>query len=211
MFHDAQCVSCHRFNAKGESVGPDLTNVSQRFQKKEILESIVYPNQVVSDQYASQIVTAGGKTYTGIVAKNADGSLTVLQSDARKVQLKADEVEDIQPCKVSAMPEGLANRLSLEQIGDLFAYLMKAPEPSIAGRGARQRAVRPVGGCGIADAGGGKGIFSQVIPAQVGILQPHQLDSRLRGNDGCADNGQPMLSPLVLRRKRSLDRYKLPI
>jgi putative heme-binding domain-containing protein len=136
VFHDAQCVNCHRFNAKGESVGPDLTNVSQRFQKKEILESIVYPNQVVSDQYASQIVTAAGKTYTGIVAKSADGSLAVLQSDGHKVNLNAGDVEGIKPSKVSAMPEGLANRLTLEQIGDLFAYLMRAPEPSVAVRGA---------------------------------------------------------------------------
>ena len=50
-------------------IGPDLTTVAQRFQRKEILESIVYPNQVVSDQYASQIVIASGKTYTGIAAK----------------------------------------------------------------------------------------------------------------------------------------------
>jgi hypothetical protein len=32
------------------------------------------------------------------------------------------------------MPEGLANRLTLEQIADLFAYLMNAPEPNVAGR-----------------------------------------------------------------------------
>ena len=68
MFHDAQCINCHRFNGTGEGIGPDLTTVAQRFQRKEILESIVYPNQVVSDQYASQIVIAGGKTYTGIAA-----------------------------------------------------------------------------------------------------------------------------------------------
>ena len=62
--------------ARASAIGPDLTTVAQRFQRKEILESIVYPNQVVSDQYASKIVTAGGKTYTGIVAKKADGGMT---------------------------------------------------------------------------------------------------------------------------------------
>ncbi len=133
VFKDGQCLNCHRFNGKGESIGPDLSTVSQRFQRKEILESIVYPNQVVSDQYASQIVTAGGKTYTGIVARNPDGGMTVLQSDGHKVELKAADVEDVKPSKVSAMPEGLANRLSLEQIADLFAFLMNAPEPSVAG------------------------------------------------------------------------------
>ncbi|MCC7475754.1 MAG: HEAT repeat domain-containing protein [Pirellulales bacterium] len=134
VFKEGQCASCHRFRGQGESIGPDLTAVAQRFQRKEILESIVYPNQVVSDQYASQVVTAGGKTYVGIVAKAADGSLTILQSDANKVQLRADEVEDVQPSKTSAMPEGLANRLTLEQMADLFALLTNAPEPNIATR-----------------------------------------------------------------------------
>jgi putative heme-binding domain-containing protein len=132
-FHDAQCINCHRFNGRGESIGPDLSTVAQRFQRKEILESIIYPNQVVSDQYGSQIVIAGGKTYTGIVARQADGSVIVLQSDSQKVHVPADEIEEINPSKSSAMPEGLLNRLSLEQVADLFAYLTNAAEP-IAGR-----------------------------------------------------------------------------
>jgi len=111
-----------------------LSTVSQRFTKKEILESIIYPNQVVSDQYASKQVIANGKTYVGIAARNADGGMTVLQSDGHKVELAADEIDDVQPTKMSAMPEGLVNRLTLEQIADLFAFLMKSPEPNVAGR-----------------------------------------------------------------------------
>jgi putative heme-binding domain-containing protein len=134
VFKDGQCVNCHRFGGKGEGIGPDLTSVAQRFQRKEILESIVYPSQVISDQYASKMVIAGGKSYTGIVARNGNGTTTVLQSDTHKVELKTSEIEDIQPSKVSTMPEGLANRLTLEQMGDLFAYLMGSPEPNVAAR-----------------------------------------------------------------------------
>jgi putative heme-binding domain-containing protein len=134
-FHEAQCLNCHRFNGKGEGIGPDLTTVSQRFTRKEILESIVYPAQVVSDQYASQVVVADGKTYTGIAARQPDGGMIILQSDGQKVQLKADAIEDVQSSKLSAMPEGLMNRLSLEQVADLFAFLMNTPEPSVATRG----------------------------------------------------------------------------
>jgi putative heme-binding domain-containing protein len=134
VFRDGQCMNCHRFNGRGEHIGPDLTTVSQRFTKKEILESVIYPSQVVSDQYASKVVIANGKSYTGLAVKNADGSMTVLQSDGHKVQIPAAEIEDVQPSKLSAMPEGLINRLTLEQIADLFAYLMNAPEPSVAGR-----------------------------------------------------------------------------
>jgi putative heme-binding domain-containing protein len=80
-------------------------------------------------------VNVGGKTYMGLVARGGDGRTTVLQSDGHKVELKTDEIEEIKPSKISTMPEGLANRLSLEQIGDLFAYLIGAQEPSVAGRG----------------------------------------------------------------------------
>jgi putative heme-binding domain-containing protein len=134
VFHDAQCANCHRFDGKGERIGPDLSTVSQRFTRKEILESIIYPNQVVSDQYASKLVTAGGKTYAGIAVRTAGGGMTVLQSDGHKIDLAADDIENVQPSKQSAMPEGLANRLSLEQIADLFAYLTNSAEPNVATR-----------------------------------------------------------------------------
>jgi putative heme-binding domain-containing protein len=133
-FTTAQCIKCHRFNGRGEGIGPDLTTVAQRFQSKEILESIVYPNQVVSDQYASQIVIAGGKTYTGIAARSANGDMTVLQSDATKVELAAADIEDVQTSKTSSMPEGLLNTLTLEQVADLFAFMMNSPEPGVATR-----------------------------------------------------------------------------
>jgi hypothetical protein len=30
------------------------------------------------------------------------------------------------------MPEGLLNKLTLEQVADLFAFLMNTPEPAVA-------------------------------------------------------------------------------
>ena len=134
LFTTAECIKCHRFNGTGEGIGPDLTTVSQRFQRKEVLESIMFPSQVISDQYASQMVSANGRTYTGIVAKQSDGSVIVLQSDGGKVTLAADEIEETAPSKTSTMPEGLLNKLTLEQVADLFAFLMEGNNPSVAGQ-----------------------------------------------------------------------------
>ena len=127
-------MKCHRYGGRGESLGPDLTTVANRFQPKEILESIVYPSQVVSDQYASQIVVANGRTYTGIAGRNPDGSVSVLQADGQKMQLAADEIDEVRPSKVSSMPEGLMNPLTLEQVADLFAYLMNSQQTEVANR-----------------------------------------------------------------------------
>ncbi len=124
VFQKAQCVKCHRFGNRGEGVGPDLSTVGQRFQRKEILESIVFPSHVISDQYASKsVVTTGGLTYTGLVAPAGDEAVTVLQSSGEKVTVKKEDIDEIQPSKKSAMPEGLLSQLSLDEIADLFAYL----------------------------------------------------------------------------------------
>ena len=40
-----------------------------------------------------------------------------------KVDLAHEEIDDIQPSNLSAMPTGLLNPLTLEQVADLFAYL----------------------------------------------------------------------------------------
>src|SRR5690606_34153665 len=129
VFAKAQCANCHRFGNRGESIGPDLSTVSQRFQRKEILESILFPSQIISDQYASKMITTvDGRRFSGLVAPQSDGSIIVLQSNGQKVPLAAEEIELTEPSKTSAMPDGLLNTLSLEEVAHLFAYLSQPPQ-----------------------------------------------------------------------------------
>ena len=136
MFEKGQCAKCHRYFDRGEAIGPDLTTLAQRFQKKEILESILFPSQVISDQFASQtVVTKTGKTLFGMVAPAGDGSLVVLEPNGRKVTVKKDNIEETTRSKTSAMPEGLLNTMTLEEIADLFAYLSTPRRIEAARRG----------------------------------------------------------------------------
>ena len=127
VFERAVCIKCHRFGNRGEGVGPDLTNVSRRFQRKEILESVLYPSLVISDQFASKtIVTQDGRTFTGIVGPTASG-VSVMQADLKRVEIAKKDIAQTIPSKISAMPERLFNPLTLDDIADLFAYLGKPP------------------------------------------------------------------------------------
>ncbi len=123
VFAKAQCAKCHRFGTKGESLGPDLTKLSSRFMKKEILRSIVFPSHIISDQYAAKnLVTVDGVVMTGIVALSGDEYL-VLQTNGEKIRVAKEDVEEITPSKKSAMPDGLLNELTIDEIADLFALL----------------------------------------------------------------------------------------
>jgi putative membrane-bound dehydrogenase-like protein len=128
----AQCAACHRLGNQGETVGPDLTTVAKRFQRKEILESIVFPSHVISDQYASHLVTAGGKVYDGLLARRGALGVTVLLSSGKQVELDQADIEAIEVSDTSAMPTGLLDRLSLQEVADLFAYLSQPGGTSVA-------------------------------------------------------------------------------
>jgi len=117
-----------------------LTTVSQRFQKKEILESFLFPSQVISDQYASKSVLRTDGRRSGARAPQTHGSLTVLQSRRRQGAIAKDEIDAIRRSKIFDARR-VANRLTLEEIADLFAYLNRSPElnpvPEAKGRARR--------------------------------------------------------------------------
>lgn len=135
VFAKAQCSKCHRFGEQGETIGPDLTNVARRFQRREILESVLHPSHVISDQFASyKVTTSDGRLLVGLLAPQGADRLVVLQSNGEKVTLDAAQVEEKVRSKTSTMPEGLLNPLSLEEIADLFAYLSQSSAADLARR-----------------------------------------------------------------------------
>jgi putative heme-binding domain-containing protein len=125
-FNDAQCIACHRFGNDGGSAGPDLTAVSSRFTRRDILDSIVEPSKVVSEQYQNTtIVKKNGDDFTGRVVEE-DERKVVLVADPIKqdrVEVRRSEIQRLVPAKLSPMPEGLVNILTKEEILDLLAYL----------------------------------------------------------------------------------------
>lgn len=135
VFVKAQCAKCHRFGDKGESMGPDLTTLANRFTRRETLESIYYPSMVIPSQYtAKTVLTTDGKTFTGIVAPGANGETVVLTNTGDRITFPAATIDDIRPSKVSAMPAGLLEPLTPEEIADLMAYLHKSNKTGVARR-----------------------------------------------------------------------------
>ena len=59
----------------------------------------------------------------------------MLQNDATRIRLKANEISQIRDSKVSAMPSGLLDQFSEVEINDLFAFMMQKPAASVADSG----------------------------------------------------------------------------
>jgi len=124
----AKCLGCHKFGPKGEGLGPDLSTVSSRFRPMEILESIVKPSKVISDQYKPvSVATSDGKVYNGMPVVTDGTNLVLLLSDGTKVTIPQTEIDARKESSVSVMPAGLINSLSYQEIADLLALFESAP------------------------------------------------------------------------------------
>ncbi len=137
-FTAAQCAQCHRFDNKGGSVGPELTTISSRFGHRDILESIIEPSKVVSEQYQNTIVTKkDGDDVTGRIVDENDKRIVVVVNPLTqtKVEVLKADIEKRTASKISPMPTGLVNNLTKDEILDLIAYLESGGKETVAAFG----------------------------------------------------------------------------
>ena len=127
-FAAARCIVCHRYEGDGGSTGPDLTQAGGRFQLKDVVEAIVEPSRVVSDQYRASIVqTIDGKVIVGRVVAEDDDGLTIVvdpENAANSVEVAQGDIEEITPSPTSLMPAGLMDQLNEDEVLDLIAYTL---------------------------------------------------------------------------------------
>ena len=117
-----------KFPEEGGALGPDLTSAAGKFSPLDLLESILEPSKVVSDQYAPSVFTMeNGDTVTGRVINLGSDSITVnvnMFDPNGNVGVYRQKVVSIEPSKISMMPEGLLNMLEKDEIMDLLAYVL---------------------------------------------------------------------------------------
>ncbi len=131
LYFATSCGKCHRVGGLGGSIGPDLTSIRNKFDVRYLVEHIIEPSKVISDQYQSSVVlTLDGRSITGLVSEE-DGKLVIFPADANAdpVVVDADDVDEVRPSPVSQMPVGLIDGLNPDELRDLLAYLMSGGDP----------------------------------------------------------------------------------
>lgn len=126
------CANCHVFGGIGLQVGPDLSTLASRFKKADVLDSILYPSKVISDQYQSEMVElADGTVISGVPVRESAAVLVLRTAEApeKPVSVPKGKIKERAISPVSLMPDGLVNTLTQQQIADLLAFLL-APAPA---------------------------------------------------------------------------------
>jgi|TARA_B110000495_G_scaffold107036_1_gene92475 putative heme-binding domain-containing protein len=128
MFSAGMCIACHNFANEGGGVGPDLNNLAKRSDYRSILESILKPNLVVSDQFEQhELKMKDGSTVLGRIVSEKDGLISIVQSGfTPNIMTKVNKADVLSSkgSKLSMMPPGLIYSMNAEELKDLMAYFI---------------------------------------------------------------------------------------
>jgi putative heme-binding domain-containing protein len=134
-FLKAQCLQCHAVSGYGAEWGPNLAEAVKKFQGEKLLRHIIEPVLEIHPKYqTTQFLLDSGKVVVGNVIKEDADAIHVatnLMTPQDLTKIDKAEIEVQQVSKNSAMPEGLLNVLSKEEILDLLRFLEAGPAPIV--------------------------------------------------------------------------------
>jgi putative heme-binding domain-containing protein len=120
----AGCARCHRARGAGGEIGPDLSDVGGKYERAQLVESVLEPSRQIVEGYRPEVVaTTDGRIFCGLVRAESDRELTLVDAQGRRLVVAKAELEDRRPSAASLMPDGLAAGLSPASFADLIAYL----------------------------------------------------------------------------------------
>lgn len=122
----AACSKCHTVHGKGETIGPDLSNLIHR-DYASVLRDIEKPSFAINPDHLTYSVNLkDGRVLIGAVQTVGD-MLRIGDKDGKIITVPLSEVESRKASAVSTMPEELPKLLGPERMKDLLTYLLTSP------------------------------------------------------------------------------------
>src|SRR5262249_52754368 len=119
-----QCKNCHRIGGQGQEVGPDLDGIGKKYDRAAILDNILFPSKQIEQKYLTwRVETKRGQFYSGLLVSKDATKIVLKDSNAKLIDVKADDIENMATEQKSLMPELLLRDMTAEQVADLTAYL----------------------------------------------------------------------------------------
>ncbi|HTU88697.1 MAG TPA: PVC-type heme-binding CxxCH protein [Gemmataceae bacterium] len=120
----ASCSACHAIGYLGGKVGPDLTHIGKIRSERDLLESIVFPSASLVRSYEPvHVTTKSGKIHNGLIRTDAPEEILLATGPNQEARISRADIEEVQPSKVSVMPAGLDQQLTVRELADLVAFL----------------------------------------------------------------------------------------
>src|SRR5262249_23162111 len=111
LFLRQNCIACPPVSKNEPPKGPYLGDVAGRYQRPELLESILKPNAKIAQGFETHVFTlADGKIVTGFVVREAGDEVEIRDANGTATVLKKEDIDDRRQTPHSMMPETLPDR-----------------------------------------------------------------------------------------------------
>jgi putative heme-binding domain-containing protein len=119
-----QCKSCHRIADTGSTLGPELTHIGTKYNRAQLLESILEPSKLIDPKYVTYLVeTTQGLVHTGLLVEKTEDEVVLRDAQDKEIRIAARDVQQLVPQRQSIMPELLLRDMTAAQVADLLEYL----------------------------------------------------------------------------------------
>ena len=109
---------------KGESLGPELTQVGKKLTRAKILENILHPSQTIEPEFRTWLIeTSGGRVFSGLLVRRNAEEVVIRDGQRKEHRFPIADIETITPQRKSLMPELLLREMSAQQVADLLSWL----------------------------------------------------------------------------------------
>ena len=113
---EVSCVRCHKVDGTGGQVGPELSGIGIDKKRQYLLEAIVHPNKVIAEGFTQvKVQTDDGQLHVGIIKKETDEFLVLLDADAKEIVIEQDSIEG-RKAGQSSMPDDLVKQLTKKEL-----------------------------------------------------------------------------------------------
>jgi putative heme-binding domain-containing protein len=124
LFVKQGCINCHAVTPNEPPKGPFLGGIAQRYKRSELIESILKPSQKLAQGFETQFVaTDDGIVVEGFVVRESGEELELRGANGISVVVPKKKIDERGRRELSVMPTGLADRLTLDDLASILAYL----------------------------------------------------------------------------------------
>lgn len=134
LFQDLKglaCAKCHAIggDAKALLAGPDLAGIGAKYDRRELIRSVLEPsNRLLSGYELTIVATADGEVLQGVVKSDTAEQLELVDINGKVIRLTPDDIEERTRSELSLMPTGLFEGITVDEFADLLAYLQSLRE-----------------------------------------------------------------------------------
>ena len=126
-FAKAKCHQCHVLAGHGVNLGPDLKEVGKRYQDEKLLRQLIEPSSEINEKYqVEKFLMSDGRVIAGVIANEQARHYDVMTNfltPKKLTRVDKDEIDEQVKSTVSAMPRGLLDVLTREEIADLMTLI----------------------------------------------------------------------------------------